>query len=261
MLCPVVANEVAICVAAACTTLCKPGFADCNAARGDGCEVDVAIDAAHCGSCDAVCGNVPKATAKCQASQCAIDTCDPDFGDCDQSYANGCETSLAYDEQNCGVCGKACLSGEICSAGTCTAACDIVSVSTATLHNTFGPTQGQWMSDPLETLGAGKLWVLPGYSASYTMVSQYDSLAQLVNNVVSQSWNMSPQKEGTGAVVQAGFLYYNKANTNHLVKYDLQNKNAVLDVALPGAGFHNTFHYQWGGTATSIWRSTTPDCG
>ena len=43
--------------------------------------------------------------------------CDAGFGDC--TSGPGCETNVDTDDQNCGVCGKACKPGSSCSAGAC----------------------------------------------------------------------------------------------------------------------------------------------
>ncbi|MCB9604579.1 MAG: hypothetical protein H6720_30030 [Sandaracinus sp.] len=45
---------------------CSEGFADCNAERSDGCEVETRSDVNHCGACGARCG----AGGTCEASTC-----------------------------------------------------------------------------------------------------------------------------------------------------------------------------------------------
>jgi hypothetical protein len=46
-------------------------------------------------------------------------SCAPEAGDCDGDVTNGCEVSLREDASHCGVCGRACATGEICSEGAC----------------------------------------------------------------------------------------------------------------------------------------------
>lgn len=53
--CPVPANATATCQAEACGFQCKAGFADCNAAPADGCEVTLASDPLNCGICGRSC--------------------------------------------------------------------------------------------------------------------------------------------------------------------------------------------------------------
>jgi hypothetical protein len=81
----------------------------------------------HCGSCSNACF-LQNATPVCTASACAIGTCNPGFGDCDHIAANGCETNIMTNVNNCGTCGKSCApvlngsptcSGAVCAIGGC----------------------------------------------------------------------------------------------------------------------------------------------
>jgi alpha-tubulin suppressor-like RCC1 family protein len=49
------ANAMSTCVAGACDTRCNPGWADCDRASANGCEVDTRTDPGHCGACGAAC--------------------------------------------------------------------------------------------------------------------------------------------------------------------------------------------------------------
>ena len=49
--------------------------------------------------------------------------CKENFKDCNQKAADGCEINLKSDNKNCGSCGHACPSGQICSDGECTDSC------------------------------------------------------------------------------------------------------------------------------------------
>jgi hypothetical protein len=55
-----------------------------------------------CTPCPAV-----HATATCDTRGCAIATCDPGYGDCNQNAADGCETDLSR-AASCGRCGNIC---------------------------------------------------------------------------------------------------------------------------------------------------------
>jgi hypothetical protein len=122
------ARGTATCASGACALAsCDPGFADCNLALGDGCEVNLNTTVAHCGACGRAC-NLPNATAVCAAGACGIGACNPGFGDCDGMAANGCETNLGTTVGSCGACGRACSVANgtaACAAGACAvAACD-----------------------------------------------------------------------------------------------------------------------------------------
>jgi hypothetical protein len=63
-------NGVMDCKESACVIkACEPGFGNCNAAIGDGCEVDFSQDEAHCGACGYACtdGKV------CVAAKCVLE--------------------------------------------------------------------------------------------------------------------------------------------------------------------------------------------
>jgi hypothetical protein len=45
--------------------------------------------------------------------------CNAGFGDCDNSLQNGCEVSTSSNTNNCGGCGIACGSGQVCQASKC----------------------------------------------------------------------------------------------------------------------------------------------
>ncbi|WP_455212362.1 MopE-related protein [Kaarinaea lacus] len=55
----------------------------------------------------------------CQNGSIAVKSCNKGFADCDAKPANGCETDIMNDNDNCGACGNVCPSLEICVAGIC----------------------------------------------------------------------------------------------------------------------------------------------
>jgi hypothetical protein len=99
-------NAASVCLEATCVVEgCNPGFGDCNEDGGDGCEtrLNTVEDCLGCGAgCSAV-----NATAACDDRGCEIGECDDAFGDCNDFYADGCESSLRQID-NCGECGRVC---------------------------------------------------------------------------------------------------------------------------------------------------------
>ncbi len=65
--CPNRPNSTRTCNAGACGFVCNAGFADCNAAFIDGCEVSITSDNNNCGNCGLVC---PPLTPNCVNSVC-----------------------------------------------------------------------------------------------------------------------------------------------------------------------------------------------
>jgi hypothetical protein len=121
-------NAKGMCAAGSCEVdTCDPGFADCDGDAANGCEVDLATDPNHCGSCNNIC-DLSGAAEACVSSQCTIASCDPGYGDCDGDDASGCETNVHDDPTNCGSCGNSCdlaHASETCSGGNCAIdACD-----------------------------------------------------------------------------------------------------------------------------------------
>ncbi len=116
-------NATAACSAGACgVSRCNTGFGDCDGNPANGCEVDLRASASHCGRCGGACA-VPNATPACVAGACAVGTCTGDFADCDGAVANGCEANLSTSNAHCGACGRACATGQVCSARACASIC------------------------------------------------------------------------------------------------------------------------------------------
>ncbi len=117
----VAANGTPQCVGTACSIqACNSGYADCNTSYIDGCEQKLDT-LTNCGGCNVACTR-NNATATCSTGSCKINTCAPNFGNCDGIDSNGCEKSLLSDVNNCGACLKACSvtngTGS-CTSGTC----------------------------------------------------------------------------------------------------------------------------------------------
>ncbi|MBW2460214.1 MAG: hypothetical protein JRH11_01125 [Deltaproteobacteria bacterium] len=83
-------------------------------------------DAQNCGACEMVCPAAAQASPMCAGDACGI-ACDPGFGDCNASAADGCEVTLTTTS-DCGACGATCAPTHgtgVCFAGACTlGSCD-----------------------------------------------------------------------------------------------------------------------------------------
>jgi hypothetical protein len=109
--CPDVVNAQVSCEAGACKIACKPSYHACAGA----CALDT--DPLACGAACTVCPVPPNAAATCAANACAFQ-CAVGFADCNLIAGDGCESVLATDPLNCGVCGRNC-NGGACVAGVC----------------------------------------------------------------------------------------------------------------------------------------------
>ncbi len=121
-------NAAATCVAGACTVAgCTAPFGDCNATVTDGCEINLSNDVSHCGTCATVCTARAHATATCASGTCGF-ACVSGYGDCNGNAADGCESDLSADMNNCGRCLGRCPSPlnatGACTSGRCAITCD-----------------------------------------------------------------------------------------------------------------------------------------
>lgn len=101
-------NAQAKCVNKQCAIdNCLGTYRDCNSNPVDGCETDTSNNINACGSCTTKC-TVANGTAKCENSVCGIASCNTGYRDCKNGYADGCETNITNDVNNCGSCGNVC---------------------------------------------------------------------------------------------------------------------------------------------------------
>lgn len=100
---------------------CDPGWGDCNAVPGDGCEVNTDADENNCGACENSCSS-PNSSSLCIGGQCYISSCYPGWADCNGTHGDGCEVNTDSDENNCGACGNSCFlpnASSVCIGGQC----------------------------------------------------------------------------------------------------------------------------------------------
>ncbi len=119
-------NAIPVCTGGTCEiAACQPGYADCNYNASDGCEVNIASDAANCGECWNDCYNVPYVySVECASGGCLITSCQSGYANCDGDASNGCEVNIETDPNNCGYCENSCtilpnVATAECAYGTC----------------------------------------------------------------------------------------------------------------------------------------------
>ncbi len=128
--CPQIPNASPACKSGACGIgACNGTYRDCNNTPTDGCEVDSAADALHCGGCGQRC-DLPNAAPACTNSSCTIASCVGAFKDCNNTPTDGCEINSATDPNNCSGCNVKCpavsngmpgCTAGLCGVGSCNA--------------------------------------------------------------------------------------------------------------------------------------------
>lgn len=78
---------------------------DCDGNVDEG--FDFTSDELNCGGCAIRCAQ-PHTSASCVAGQCAIQSCEAPWADCDGMGSNGCETDTSTSLDHCGSCTNAC---------------------------------------------------------------------------------------------------------------------------------------------------------
>jgi hypothetical protein len=119
------ANATPKCTGLACAIAsCTTGFKDCDGMAADGCETTIETNPGNCGSCGYKC-MLANAVPGCAMGNCTVASCNAGFGDCNGMAADGCESDILTDPQNCGGCTNACTLANAtpgCAMGNCTIA-------------------------------------------------------------------------------------------------------------------------------------------
>lgn len=184
----VVAHGTPGCADGECTVAaCDAGFADCDRDPKNGCEVDTNSSEGHCGACDTPCELDNVAAQTCEAGLCRVQDCLTDFGDCNDSDADGCEVNLTINTRHCGECGAACdleldpahgtlvCQSAVCSYSDCTAPHEECDEDEAT------PCEANTSSNPLHCGGCN----LP---CSYPNASGVCSNATCAFGACAEGW-------------------------------------------------------------------------
>ncbi|KAM3866266.1 noelin-3-like [Diretmus argenteus] len=111
---------------------------------------------------------------------------------------------------------------------------------------TSGTRFGAWMTDPQASPKNNRVWYMDSYTNN-RIVKEYKSITDFVSGAESRTYNLPFKWAGTNHVVYNGSLYYNKMQSNILVRYSFDTGRVVTQRALESAGFHNVYPYTWGG--------------
>uniref|UniRef100_A0A8C4WTR9 Olfactomedin 1 n=1 Tax=Eptatretus burgeri TaxID=7764 RepID=A0A8C4WTR9_EPTBU len=122
----------------------------------------------------------------------------------------------------------------------------LTSLSNPLTIRTSGSRFGAWMTDPLAPSGDNRVWYMDGFLNSRT-VREYRSMAAFIKGVDFVLLRLPHPWAGTGQVVYNDSLYFNKFQSNIVVRYGLRTRTILVQNALDDAGSNNMFPYLWGG--------------
>ncbi|KAM4721339.1 noelin-3 [Rhinophrynus dorsalis] len=111
---------------------------------------------------------------------------------------------------------------------------------------TSGPRFGAWMTDPTASEKNNRVWYMEGFTSSKT-VREYKSLADFVTGAESRTYNLPYKWAGTSHLVYNGSLFFNKFQSNIIIKYSFATGRILNQRSLDNAGFNNVYPYTWGG--------------
>uniref|UniRef100_A0A8C5V6Z3 Olfactomedin 3 n=1 Tax=Microcebus murinus TaxID=30608 RepID=A0A8C5V6Z3_MICMU len=111
---------------------------------------------------------------------------------------------------------------------------------------TSGTRFGAWMTDPLASEKNNRVWYMDSYTNN-KIVREYKSIADFVSGAESRTYNLPFKWAGTNHVVYNGSLYFNKYQSNIIIKYSFDLGRVLAQRSLEYAGFHNVYPYTWGG--------------
>jgi hypothetical protein len=129
---------------------------------------------------------------------------------------------------------------------TSTCACTLTGVGGPTTVLSGRTFHSTWVADPARTLGPSFVWEVADYAGS-TQLRRWATQGDYAASGSPYTISIPGGWDGTGAVVYEGFFYYNVSNTNTIAKVDLSTGVQVATLTLSGAGYRNTYAYQWGG--------------
>ncbi|XP_063062199.1 noelin-3a, partial [Engraulis encrasicolus] len=124
----------------------------------------------------------------------------------------------------------------------------LMKITGPTTIKTSGTRFGAWMTDPLASSRNNRVWYMDSYTNS-KIVREYKSMADFVTGLESRTYYLPYKWAGTNHVVYNGSLYYNKEQSNIVVKYSFETGRVLAQRALEHAGFHNVYPYTWGGSS------------